>query len=210
MKVVSVNLGSRKTILWRGKNVQTGIFKNPEDRPIFLESSDVHNDSVVDRRFHGGVDKACYLYSADYYEYWKKKYPELEWNFGMFGENITVEGLNETKLNIGAKYQVGEALVQISQPRQPCFKLGVRFNNQKVLKEFIEFGHPGTYVRVLIPGKVSTGDVISLQEETESLSVSEIFKLLYEKSRNQEMVEKALNDENLAYAAKTGITKTFH
>ena len=94
MKVVSVNIGERKGVKYRGKTVQTGVFKKPVTHPIILGKFDVEGDAVIDRRYHGGEFKACYLYSADHYEFWKNKYPDLEWEYGMFGENITVEGLN--------------------------------------------------------------------------------------------------------------------
>ena len=153
MKVLSVNISQPRTIQWKGRNETTGIYKEPVES-IRLETAFVENDTVADPKYHGGIDKACYLYSADYYEYWKKRYPDLNWTYGMFGENITIEGLDENNVKIGDIYKVGEALLQVSQPRQPCYKLGIKFGSQKVLKEFIAFAHPGVYVRVIQPGTV--------------------------------------------------------
>lgn len=179
MKVISVNLATPVEFEWNGKTVTTGIYKKPVHDPIWLETESVKDDAVIDRRYHGGVDKACYLYSLDYYDHWKKQYPELNWEYGMFGENVTVSGLDEANIHVGSKYQLGEALVQITQPRQPCYKLGVKFGTQKVLKDFISFGHPGTYVRILQPGKVSKQDTFTLVEESHEKSIKEVFDMLY-------------------------------
>ena len=106
MKIISTNIGKPKVVNCKGKMVETGIFKYPVNQPIFLGSEDVENDHVMDRRYHGGVDKACYLYSADHYGYWQKLYPNLEMLFGIFGENLTVEGLHEAQVNNGRKRPV--------------------------------------------------------------------------------------------------------
>lgn len=201
MKVLSVNISQPHIIQWNGREETTGIYKEPVES-IRLEPAFVENDTVADPKYHGGIDKACYLYSADYYEYWEKKYPDLDWTYGMFGENITIEGLDENKVKIGDVYKVGEALVQVSQPRQPCYKLGIKFGSQKVLKEFISFAHPGVYVRVIQPGSVKKGDTFELEISPDSLSIVDIFNLLYNKSRDEKMIEKALFDANLAESAK--------
>ena len=111
MKIISTNIGEPRVIKWRGKEVETGIFKFPVIQPIFLGTDDVENDHVIDRRYHGGTNKACYLYSSDHYGYWQKLYPELEMPWGIFGENLTVEGLNEAQINIGDIFKIGEAVV---------------------------------------------------------------------------------------------------
>ena len=102
MKVISTNISQPKTVIWKGKEVTTGIFKEPVSEPLLLEKTDVKGDHVIDRRYHGGEDKACYMYSADHYPFWKERYEHLEWNYGMFGENLTVEGLQETDINMTA------------------------------------------------------------------------------------------------------------
>lgn len=172
MKVISTNIATPKLVDWKGKQIKTGIFKQPTDF-IFLGATDVQNDAVIDRKYHGGVDKACYLYSADYYAYWQQKYPELEWNYGMFGENITIEGLDETKLFIGSQYKIGDAIVEITSPREPCFKLGIRFNNQQIIKQFIKVPYCGSYVKVLQEGKVTNGDLVVLIINGKGESIAE-------------------------------------
>ena len=141
MKVISTNIARPRTVEWRGREIQTGIYKEPVDGPIYLGKEDVVNDTVIDRKHHGGEYKACYLFGSDYYDDWKKKYPQLDWNWGMFGENLTVDGLDEHQLQIGAVYTLGEATVQITEPRQPCYKLGIKFGTQKVIIEFLEYAH---------------------------------------------------------------------
>ncbi len=178
MKVISVNIGEKQTVTWRRKSLETGIFKYPTDK-ITLGATDVVGDHVVDRRFHGGIDKACYLYAADTYSFWKKKHPHLKWNWGMFGENVTLTDLDESKVFIGSKYQLGTAVVEVSSPRYPCFKLGIRFGTQIILKQFIQYGRSGVYVRVLKPGDVQADDVMTLTEKGSDISIQDVFQLKY-------------------------------
>jgi len=154
MKVISTNIAEIQTIKFRGQNVKTGIFKYATAEGIFLGKEDVGKDNVVDRKYHGGEDKACYLYATNHYEYWQKLHPDLKFDLGMFGENLSIENLDESKIYIGDIYQLGEAKVQISQPREPCFKLGARFGTQKVVHQFLKADFPGIYIRVLQEGKV--------------------------------------------------------
>ncbi len=210
MKISSVNIGNPQTIIWRGKEVQTGIYKQPVNHSIYLGSEDVKNDHVIDRRYHGGLDKACYLFSENHYHFWKDRYSNLEWNWGMFGENLTINDLDETKLMIGDVFKVGEAIIQITQPRQPCFKLGVKFGTQKMIKEFVESGHSGAYVRVIKSGNVQKEDELILMEKAEeSIAISDIFNLLYADKSFIEDAKAALKIESLADACKKDLAKHF-
>lgn len=207
MKVCSVNIGEKKTLPWSNKQVTTGIFKYPAEE-IYLGNSDVVNDNVVDRKYHGGKDKACYIYSADYYSYWKELYPDLEWNYGMFGENITVEGLSEDNIHIGDVFELGEAIVQISEPRQPCFKLNLRFNSQKMIKQFIEFEHCGAYLRVLKEGKVKPGDSFVLKEQSsDEISVLEVYQILYKRMNDETLVQRILESTEQTETIKEEIRR---
>ena len=198
MKIIATNIAKPKTILWRGKNVTTGIYKMPTTQPIYLGKEQVKGDEVSDRNVHGGAYKACYLFSADHYPYWKKLYPHLDWNWGMLGENLTVKGLDETKIYIGDIYKIGAALVQITQPREPCFKFAVKFGSQQVLKQFIVHGRPGTYVKVLEEGYVATNDTMILVEHAKhSITISQFFELLFSKEKNQKLLILAINNEAL-------------
>ncbi|MDN3666536.1 MOSC domain-containing protein [Algibacter miyuki] len=198
MNIRATNIAKPTTIHWHGKDVITGIYKTPTSTPIFLGEDLVKNDEVSDRKYHGGEFKACYLFSEKHYDYWKKQYPDLDWNWGMFGENLTVTDLDETQLLVGSIYQIGETLVQITQPREPCFKLGVRFENQNILKAFIDHGMPGTYVRILKTGHVKTGDAMVLVEEAQnSLTVAETYKLIFDKEKDQKLLALAVINEAL-------------
>ncbi|WP_299163946.1 MOSC domain-containing protein [uncultured Eudoraea sp.] len=198
MQVLSTNIGNLTKIAWNGKVLSTGIFKYPTSSPLVLDKETVANDSIADRRVHGGIHKACYLFSVKHYPYWKKRYPDLEWNWGMFGENLSVSEMDETQIRIGDIYKIGSALVQISQPREPCFKLGVRFGNQQILKEFIEYGFPGAYVKVLEEGQVSSGDNLSLVKPSDNLlTVHQFFQLLYAKKKDEKILRLAIENHAL-------------
>ncbi len=197
MKVISTNIGEPKIVSWRGKEVKTGIYKYPVDLPIYLGKEDVKDDHVIDRKYHGGIDKACYIYAKDYYPYWKEKYPDLDWNYGMFGENLTISGFDEKNIKIGSIYTLGNATVQISRPRQPCYKLGIRFENQAIIKQFVDSLLSGVYVRVLESGEVKVDDEFILEKEnSEGVSISELNTLLfhYDKTLYKDLLKKALND----------------
>ena len=197
MQVLSTNIGNLTKINWNGKELSTGIFKHPTSSPLVLEIEKVAKDSIADRKVHGGIYKACYLFSAEHYPYWKNRYPDLDWNWGMFGENLSVSGMDESEIRIGDTYKIGSALVQISQPREPCFKLGIRFGTQQILKEFIDYGFPGTYVKILEEGQVSSRDRLTLiQPSVNLLTVQQFFKLLYTKEKDEKIIRLAI--ENLA------------
>lgn len=198
MKIISTNIGKATTFLWNGREEQTGIFKYPTDEPLFLSKMDVLKDTVIDREHHAGINKACYLFPSDHYPYWKGMYPELNWDWGMFGENLTVEGLDESIMRIGDIYKIGNAIVQVSQPREPCYKLGVRFGNAKILKEFIDYGSSGTYVRILEEGEVKNGDELILQEKSENtLTVKECFQIILARQKDPVLLQKAINNPSL-------------
>ena len=198
MQIVSTNIAKPTSINFNGQEVITGIYKTPTKQPIYLGKENVKDDEVTDRKHHGGEFKACYLFSENHYAYWKNLYPYLNWNYGMFGENLTVKNLDETKIHIGDVYKIGSALVQITQPREPCFKFGVKFGTQSVLKQFIDHGFPGTYVRVLEEGLVKNGDHLELVKPSKSsLTTSQFYKLLFSKDKNQEHLQLAIINKSL-------------
>jgi MOSC domain-containing protein YiiM len=208
MNVVSVNIGEPRTIVWKGTEVVTGIFKFPAEGKLYLGKEGVGGDHVMDGRYHGGIDKACYLYSSDHYAYWKGLYPDAEWEWGMFGENLTVENLDESILLIGDIYRVGAALVQITQPRQPCYKLGIRFGNQDIVKEFSLSDFPGAYVRILEEGEVNRGDSMELKETFPGApSLKKVFNMLYDKKFDKEEVRKVTENIHLAASCRKDLIK---
>lgn len=210
MKIISTNIGSETTIAWKGKNIKTGIVKTPVESPITLDTFAVRGDHINNKKVHGGIDKSCYAYGENYYEYWKGLYPDLNWNFGMFGENITVAGLNEAEIFIGDIYKIGEAIVQVSQPRLPCNTFAARFGSTKIIRQFIEFDHPGIYLRVIQSGRVKVGDDLRLDlRNKKALSVQQIYQLLYSRKEfvNETLAREALFDSNLSASAKQEIRR---
>jgi len=177
MRIISVNLGERKVLNYKGKIVETGIFKYPVNQPVFLGMEDVENDAVIDRRYHGGIEKAVYGYSQNHYAYWKELYPDLDWNYGMLGENLTISNLEETEIFVGNTYKLGEALLEVTKPREPCYKLGIRFGTQEVVKQFWNSTKCGVYFKVLQTGNVAVGDELILVNKVEnSPTIAEVYE----------------------------------
>lgn len=158
MKIISTNIGKPKEITWKNKKVITGIFKYNTNTPIFLDSENVKEDVICNKEHHGGILQAVYGYSLKHYEYFKEMYPKLQFNMGIFGENLTIDDLDETKLHQGDTFTVGDTILEVTKPRVPCMKLGVRFNNMGVVKQFWDTTFSGLYFKVLKTGFVKTGD----------------------------------------------------
>ncbi len=210
MNIISTNIGSKKTISWRGNTMTTGIFKLPVKRPVFLGSRGVKGDHINNLKVHGGLDKACYGYGENHYNYWKSLYPDLEWTYGMFGENLSISDVDEAKIRIGDIYKVGEATLQVSQPRQPCNKFAAKFRSTELIKQFIDYEHLGIYFRVIKEGFVKTGDEFHLElRNKKALSVQEIGQLISRKKDkvNINMASEALFDSNLSESTKREIQR---
>jgi MOSC domain-containing protein YiiM len=176
MKLISTNIGEKKTVFWKDIEVVTGIFKASVDKPIYLGKEDVLDDNVVDRRFHGGVNKAVYGYSFKNYHYFKELYPDLDWKFGMFGENLTFSDLNEEEITVGSVYELGECILQVTEPRQPCFKLGIRFKSSDIISQFWNTTKSGIYFKVLYTGFVKCNDELLLLKKLNSTpTIAEVF-----------------------------------
>lgn len=187
MKTLSTNIAKPGFVTINGKTQRTGIHKKPTTQPIYLEKDNVKGDEVTNRKVHGGEYKACYLFSADHYPHWEKLYPNLDWHYGMLGENLTVEGLDETQLYVGDIYKVGEAVIEITQPREPCTTFAAKMGSIDIMEQFIAHGKPGTYTRIIQEGSVTVGDRFELVERQEhSITVAQLFTLLFDKQKNQE------------------------
>ncbi|MGV6844567.1 MAG: MOSC domain-containing protein [Lutibacter sp.] len=176
MQVVATNIGTVKQINYKGKKVITGIYKFPVTDPIFLGNLDVANDAVIDRRYHGGIDQAVYLYGENHYKYWQNLYPNLNWHYGMFGENLTVADVDETKLKVGTVFQLGDVLLEVTKPRTPCSKLAMVFDSTEILKQFWNSTKSGFYCKVLKNGFVKKGDVFILKKEDKNKpTIAEVY-----------------------------------
>jgi MOSC domain-containing protein YiiM len=158
MKIVSTNIGERKEVTWENIKVVTGIFKFPVDEPVFLGVEDVKGDAICDRENHGGINQAIYGYSLNHYEYWKPLYPDLDWSLGIFGENLTIDDLDESNIHVGDTFKVGEAILEATLQRSPCYKLGIRFNDMKIVNQFWKTTFCGVYFKVVKTGFVQVGD----------------------------------------------------
>lgn len=177
MKIIATNIGDRREIDWKGKKVTTGIFKFPVESSIFLDVETVKEDTICNREVHGGIDQAVYGYSLKHYDFWKERYPNLEWSYGMFGENLTIDNLDETLIHVGDTYKVGDCIVEVTKPRQPCMKLGVRFEDMKIIKQFWNTTMSGVYFKILQTGNVRSGDTFEqLKSCPYNPTIAEVFE----------------------------------
>jgi MOSC domain-containing protein YiiM len=176
MKIIATNLGEPRTIKYKNKNVNTGIFKFPVDFPIFLDAEKVTNDAICDRKYHGGILQAVYGYSAKHYDFWKPKFPKVEWQFGIFGENLTIDDLDETLIHVGDTFKVGETILEATLQRNPCYKLGVRFDDMKIVKQFWNTTFCGVYFKVIQTGFVKVGDEFQLlQTNLQNPTIADLY-----------------------------------
>src|SRR6516164_1227203 len=178
MRVISGNVGLPRTVQWKGKAVSTGIFKAPVSGRIHLRMLNFDGDRQADLSVHGGPDKAVYVYPAEHYAFWHRELPDMTLPWGMFGENLTTEGLEEEALQIGDRFRIGSTEIAVTQPRLPCFKLGLKFGRDDIVKRFLASGRTGFYFKVVVEGEVAAGDsVLLLERASGSVAVSEITRL---------------------------------
>jgi MOSC domain-containing protein YiiM len=178
MKIISLNVGRPRLVVWNGQTVSTGIFKSPAEGRRMLRALNLDGDRQADLTVHGGTDKAAYAYPSEHYAFWRAELPDTELPWGMFGENFTTEGLDETTVNIGDRFRLGAAEVTVTQPRLPCFKLGIRFGRSDILKRFLASGRTGFYFSVRREGEVGAGDRFELIGRDENnVTVADILRL---------------------------------
>jgi MOSC domain-containing protein YiiM len=181
-----------------GEPVSTGIFKEPVSDRVMLRTLNLDGDRQADLSVHGGPSKAVYVYPSEHYEYWKRELPEMELPWGMFGENFTTEGLHEAQLNIGDQFRIGSAVVMVTEPRMPCYKLGIRFGRTDIIKRFLASERTGFYLSVLREGEVGVGDQFELIENNkQSVRVSDVTRLYTRDKRNTELLRRAIRVEAL-------------
>jgi len=178
VKILSLNVGLPREIKRQGKIVSTGIFKDPIAEPVMLRTLNLDGDRQADLTVHGGVNKAVYGYPSEHYEFWRTEFSGMNLPWGMFGENFTTEGLLEETVYIGDRFRIGGAEVKVTEPRTPCYKLGIRFGRVDMIKRFLASGRSGFYFAVVREGMVRSGDAFELiQREQEKISVSDIIRL---------------------------------
>jgi MOSC domain-containing protein YiiM len=199
MKIVSLQVGRPRLAVWNGQPVSTGIYKTPvEGRRIMLRTLNLDGDRQADLTVHGGPYKAAYAYPSEHYGYWRDELPDTELPWGMFGENFTTEGLDESNVNIGDRFRLGAAEVTVTQPRMPCYKLGIKFGRADILKSFLLSGRTGFYFSVQREGEVGAGDEIELIGRVENnVTVADIVRLYARDKRDVETLRRAVASEAL-------------
>lgn len=198
MKIISTTVGRPRLVMRNGEPVSTGIFKEPVAGRLMMRTLNLDGDRQADLSVHGGPEKAVYVYPSEHYAFWKQELPEMELPWGMFGENFTTEGLFETEVHIGDKFRIGSAEVMVTQPRMPCYKLGIRFNRTDIIKRFLKSERSGFYLSVLKEGEVGTGDEFEPIEKNESgVRVVDVTRLYSSDKGNVELMRRAIATEAL-------------
>jgi MOSC domain-containing protein YiiM len=191
MKIVSLNVGVPRTVVSHGREVTTGIFKSAVPGPIMLRRLNLDGDRQADLENHGGRDKAVYAYPSEHYEFWRRELPGRELPWGMFGENLTTEGLNEENACIGDRFRIGGAVVKVTQPRIPCYKLGIRFGRDDMVRRFLASFRSGIYFSVFEEGCVHIGDSIEKVHQSEhGITVAEINRVFVNGSEDLDAVRR--------------------
>jgi len=192
MKIVSINAGLPREVDWRGKSVRTSIFKQPVAGRVRVERLNVEGDRQADLTVHGGADKAVYAYPAEHYAFWREELPGMDLPWGTFGENFTTEGLIEDGVRIGDRLRAGSAELVVTQPRMPCFKLGVRFGRPDMVKRFLRSGRTGFYLSVAREGEIAAGDAVTwVARHDLAITVAEIVGLYTADAANQDLLRRA-------------------
>jgi MOSC domain-containing protein YiiM len=192
-RLVSVNVGLPREVEWRGRRVRTSIWKTPVEGAVHVATLNLAGDQQSDLAVHGGREKAVYVYPREHYEYWRRELPGQELPWGAFGENLTTEGLLETDVRIGDRLRIGSAEFLVTQPRMPCFKLGIRFGRDDMVKRFLRSGHSGFYLSVLREGQLAAGDAIEPGgRDDQGVTVADIASLYARDMDNQDLLRRAV------------------
>jgi MOSC domain-containing protein YiiM len=203
MKLISVCVGLPREVTWKGKPVTTGIFKQPVAGRVMMRSLNLDGDRQADLTVHGGAEKAIYAYPMEHYPYWQQELPNEDLPWGAFGENLTIEGLSETSVNIGDRFRIGTAELMVTQPRFPCYKLNLKFGRDDMVKRFLNSRLSGIYFSVITEGEVGVGDPIELvSRDGNNITVADIIQI-YVREANEDLVRRAVRVPALAASLKT-------
>ncbi len=202
MKLISVCVGLPQDVIWKGKPVTTGIFKQPVTERLMMRSLNLDGDRQADLTVHGGVEKAIYAYPVEHYPYWRQELPEEALPWGSFGENLTIEGLSETTVNIGDRFRIGTAELMVTQPRFPCFKLNLKFGRDDMSKRFLNSRLSGIYFSVVREGEVGAGDAIEqVSRDDHNVTVADIVQI-YVGEATKDLVRRAVQVPALAVSLR--------
>jgi MOSC domain-containing protein YiiM len=192
MKLLSISVGLPREVEWKGKVVRTSIFKAPVSDRVRVSKLNLEGDQQSDLSVHGGIEKAVYAYPSEHYPFWREELPGIALPWGSFGENFTTEGLLDGAVRIGDRFRIGSAEFVVTQPRMPCFKLGIRFGRSDIIKRFLQSGRAGFYFAVLQEGEVTAGDPIELLARDEhGISVTDVVNLYAADGTNQDLLRRA-------------------
>jgi ferredoxin-NADP reductase/MOSC domain-containing protein YiiM len=192
-KLLSVNVGLPRDVTWNGKTVRTAVWKSPVTGRRMVRKLDIDGDAQGDLAGHGGEQRAVFVYQTDSYQYWESLLGRKDFIFGQFGENFTVEGLPDNEVCIGDRYRIGNVILEVTQPRVTCYRVGIRTNERRMPALLVEHHRPGFYFRVLQEGEVGAGDdIVKITDGPERLSVAEVDALLYLPGHSREQLERAL------------------
>jgi MOSC domain-containing protein YiiM len=198
IKLISVNVGLPREVVWKGETVLTGIFKEPVEGPVMLRKLNLEGDRQADLSVHGGVSKAVYAYPSEHYEFWRSEFPDMKLPWGMFGENLTTEGLLEEWVQIGDRFRIGAAEVIATEPRLPCFKLGVKFRRAEIIKRFLLSRRTGVYFAVIKEGRVAAGDRVEpVYRDKHGVTIADITRLYAFERDDLEMLQRAVQVKTL-------------
>ena len=193
MRVAGLAIGGLETLLYRGKTVKTGLFKRPVEGPLTLGEEGVEGDLQADRRHHGGRDKAVYLYSLENLVYFATLRGDAPYPPGYFGENLTLEGLDDHTVHLGDQFEIGSTLIEVTQPRVPCFKLGLRMKDPRFVGTFMKSGRTGFYARILREGQVHLGDPVRcVRTDPLKVSIPVAMQALLKGPKHREVLQKVL------------------
>ncbi len=211
MKLISLNVGLPRIVESNGEPVTTGIFKEPKQGPVMLRKLNLDGDRQADLTVHGGVSKAVYGYPVEHYEFWRRELPDMELPFGMFGENFTTEGLREDTLNVGDRFRIGEAELMVTEPRLPCYKLGIKFGRSDILRRFLQSRRTGFYFAVVKEGQVEAGDEIELlSRDSNNISIADITRLYAFEKDDVDTLRRAVKLEALSESWREYFQKQIH
>jgi MOSC domain-containing protein YiiM len=198
MKIVSLNIGRPRIVEFNGEPVTTGIFKEPVAVPVMLRTLNLDGDRQADLKVHGGWSKAVYGYPVEHYEFWKSELPEMDLPYGMFGENFTTEGLFEN-VNVGDRFRVGQAELMATEPRLPCYKLGIKFGRADIIKRFLQSRRTGFYFAVVKEGMVAAGDAFEpVSGDRSGITIADITRVYAFEKDDLETLRRAVKLEALS------------
>ena len=199
MRIHALNVSKPKTIVYKGEEVFTGIYKVPTTEPRMVRILNIDGDQQADLTVHGGVDKAVYAFPVEHYSYYQEELKQDSYEPGQFGENLTTEGMLESNAHIGDRYRVGEVVFEVSQPRSPCYKFAIKMGTAEALSLCINSAKTGFYFRVLNEGLIQSGDLIEVDyANAKAPTVEEVHRLYYLDKMNIDALKKAASCDSLA------------